>query len=128
SGQYHSLPALEKAGVGDISRLPITLRIVLESALRNFDGRKITEAHIRELVNWKPTADRTSEVPFVVARVLLQDMPGVPLVVAFAAMREAAQDMGKDPGIIETLCPGPLIIHHSVQVVSPGTPDALEKN
>ncbi|MCC7080051.1 MAG: aconitate hydratase AcnA [Burkholderiales bacterium] len=128
SGQYHSLPALEKAGVGKVSRLPISLRIVLESALRNLDGRKITEAHIRELANWSPRGARTSEVPFVVARVLLQDMTGVPLVVDFAAMREAAKKMGKDPEIIEPLCPGHLIIDHSVQVDNYASPDALKKN
>jgi aconitate hydratase len=128
SGQYHSLPALEKAGVGKISRLPISLRIVLESALRNLDGRKITEAHVRELANWTPRGDRTSEVPFVVARVLLQDMTGVPLVVDFAAMREAARKMGKNPEIIEPLCPGHLIIDHSVQIDHYGSPEALKQN
>jgi aconitate hydratase len=128
SGQYHSLPALEKAGVGKVSRLPISLRIVLESALRNCDGRKITEAHIRELANWAPRGDRTSEVPFVVARVLLQDMTGVPLVVDFAAMREAAKKMGKNPEIIEPLCPGHLIIDHSVQIDHYGSPEALKQN
>ena len=128
SGQYHSLPALEKAGVGKISRLPISLRIVLESALRNLDGRKITEAHVRELANWAPRGDRTSEVPFVVARVLLQDMTGVPLVVDFAAMREAAKKMGANPEIIEPLCPGHLIIDHSVQIDHYGSPEALKQN
>ncbi|HEX6006057.1 MAG TPA: aconitate hydratase, partial [Burkholderiales bacterium] len=83
-GQYHSLPALEKAGLGKISRLPISLRVVLESALRNCDGKKITESHLKTLAGWKPNAPRTEEVPLVVARVLLQDMTGVPLVVDFA--------------------------------------------
>jgi aconitate hydratase len=110
SGKYYSLPALERAGVAKVSRLPISLRIVLESALRCYDGKKVTEAHVRELASWKPTAARTAEVPFVVARVLLQDMTGVPLVVDFAAMREAAKKMGKNPEIIEPLCPGHLII------------------
>src|SRR5690606_6332408 len=106
SGRYHSLPALEKAGFGKLSRLPVSLRIVLESALRNCDGRKITEDHLRTLAGWKPKAQRVKEVPFVVARVLLQDMTGVPLVVDFAAMREAARVMGKDPEIIEPIVPG----------------------
>ena len=97
SGKYYSLPALEKAGVGKISRLPISLRVVLESALRNYDGKKITEAHLKSLASWKPTASRTQEVPIVVARVLLQDMTGVPLVVDFAAMREAAKAQGRIP-------------------------------
>jgi len=128
TGQYYSLPALEKAGLGKISRLPVSLRVVLESALRNFDGKKITEAHLKSLAGWKPIAKRSSEVPIVVARVLLQDMTGVPLVVDFAAMREAAKAMGKDPAVIEPLCPGHLIMDHSVQIDHYGTPDSLKKN
>ncbi|HXF67866.1 MAG TPA: aconitate hydratase AcnA [Burkholderiales bacterium] len=128
SAKYYSLPALEKAGLGAISRLPVSLRIVLESALRNYDGKKITEAHLRSLAGWKPRAQRTEEVPFVVARVLLQDMTGVPLVVDFAAMREAARRMGKDPEIIEPIVPGHLIVDHSVQIDHYGSPDALKKN
>ena len=87
TGRYYSLPALEKAGLGKISRLPRSLRVVLESALRNYDGLKITDTHLKNLAGWKPNATRTEEVPFVVARVLLQDMTGVPLVVDVAAMR-----------------------------------------
>ncbi|MFN7087967.1 MAG: aconitate hydratase AcnA, partial [Burkholderiales bacterium] len=128
TGKYYSLPALEKAGLGAISRLPFSLRVVLESALRNFDGRKITEQHLRGLAAWQPKAKRTEEVPLVVARVLLQDMTGVPLVVDFAAMREAAKAQGKNPEIIEPLCPAHLIIDHSVQIDTYGTPDALRKN
>jgi aconitate hydratase len=128
TGKYYSLPALEKAGLGKISRLPISLRVVLESALRNCDGKKITEEHLRALAGWKPNAERTKEVPIVVARVLLQDMTGVPLVVDFAAMREAAHRMGKNPEIIEPIVPGHLIIDHSVQIDYYGTPDALRKN
>ncbi len=128
TGQYYSLPALEKAGVAKVSRLPISLRVVLESALRNFDGKKITEAHLKHLANWQPKATRSEEVPIVVARVLLQDMTGVPLVVDFAAMREAAKAQGKNPEIIEPLCPAHLIIDHSVQIDHYGSPDALKKN
>jgi aconitate hydratase len=128
SGKYYSLPALEKAGVGKLSRLPISLRIVLESVLRNYDNKKITEAHIRDLANWNPKGARTAEVPFVVARVLMQDMTGVPLVVDFAAMRETAKKMGKNPEIIEPLCPGHLIVDHSVQIDNYGSADALTKN
>ena len=128
SGKYYSLPALEKAGLGRISRLPVSLRIVLESAVRNYDGKKITEEHLRTLAGWKPQADRTREVPIVVARVLLQDMTGVPLVVDFAAMREAARAQGKDPEIIEPIVPGHLIMDHSVQIDHYGSPDALKKN
>src|SRR5438309_8750723 len=89
TGQFYSLPQLEKEGVGVISRLPVCLRIVLESVLRNFDGTKITEDDVRAIASWKPNAERTEEVPFVVARVLLQDFTGVPLLVDFAAMRSA---------------------------------------
>ena len=128
TGKYYSLPALEKAGLGKISRLPVSFRVVLESALRNCDGKKITEAHLRSMAAWQPKAKRSQEVPLVVARVLLQDMTGVPLVVDFAAMREAAKAMGKDPEIIEPLCPGHLIMDHSVQIDNYGTPDALRKN
>ena len=95
SGRYYSLPALEKAGLGKVSRLPVSVRVVLESALRNYDGKKVTETHLKNLAGWKPKGKRSEEVPFVVARVLLQDMTGVPLVVDFAAMREAAKAQGK---------------------------------
>ncbi len=128
TGKYYSLPALEKAGVAKVSRLPVSLRVVLESALRNFDGKKITEAHLKNLANWKPKGARSEEVPIVVARVLLQDMTGVPLVVDFAAMREAAKAQGKDPAIIEPLCPAHLIMDHSVQIDNYGSADALKKN
>jgi len=128
TGRYYALNALEKAGFGKVSRLPVSLRVVLESALRNFDGKKITEAHLKSLAGWKPQAERSEEVPIVVARVLLQDMTGVPLVVDFAAMREAARKMGKNPEIIEPLCPAHLIIDHSVQIDHYGSPDALTKN
>jgi aconitate hydratase len=127
-GKYYSLPALEKAGLGKVSRLPVSLRVVLESALRNFDGKKITEEHLKTLAGWKPRAERTEEVPLVVARVLLQDMTGVPLVVDFAAMREAAKAQGKNPEIIEPIVPGHLIMDHSVQIDHYGSPDALKKN
>ncbi|MGB9179395.1 MAG: hypothetical protein WCB68_09125, partial [Pyrinomonadaceae bacterium] len=84
-GQFYSLPQLEAEGVGPISKLPVSIRIVLESVLRNFDGTKITEEDVRELANWKANAERTEEIPFVVARVLLQDFTGVPLLVDLAA-------------------------------------------
>jgi len=128
TGKFYSLPALERAGVGKISRLPVSLRIVLESALRNYDGKKITEAHIRDFAAWQPKAQRSAEVPFVVARILLQDMTGVPLVVDLAAMREAAKAQGKSPDIVEPLVPAHLVMDHSVQIDHYGTPDALRKN
>ncbi|MDD3884883.1 MAG: aconitate hydratase AcnA [Gallionella sp.] len=128
SGTYYSLPALQAAGIGDISRLPVSIRIVLESVLRNCDGKKVTEQHVRELANWKPNAPRTEEIPFVVARIVLQDFTGVPLLADLAAMRDAAAKAGKDPKIIEPLVPVDLVVDHSVQIDSYNNPDALKTN
>ena len=128
SGKYFSLPALEKMAPGKISRLPVSIRIVLESVLRNCDGKKVTEEHVRQLANWDPSAPRTDEIPFVVARVVLQDFTGVPLLCDLAAMRGAAQRMGKDPKVIEPLVPVDLVVDHSVQVDHYGTKDALDLN
>jgi len=127
-GTLYSLPALEKAGVGNISRLPVSIRIVLESVLRNCDGKKVTEQHVRELANWQPNAERTQEIPFVVARIVLQDFTGVPLLADLAAMRDAAAKQGKDPKIIEPLVPVNLVVDHSVQIDSYNNPDALKIN
>src|SRR4030095_6257375 len=109
-GQFYALPQLEKEGIGPISRLPVSIRIVLESVLRNFDGEKITEEDVRSVANWKPNGERTEEVPFVVARVLLQDFTGVPLLVDLAAMRSAVVRLNKNPGVIEPLVPVDLVI------------------
>ncbi len=128
SGVLYSLKALEAAGLGNISRLPVCIRIVLESVLRNYDGKKVTEAHIRQLAGWQPNAPRTEEIPFVVARIVLQDFTGVPLLVDLAAMRDAAALMGKDPKIIEPLVPVNLVVDHSVQVDHYNSPDALKLN
>jgi len=128
SGQLYSLPALEKAGLGKISRLPVSIRIVLESVLRNCDGRKITEEHVRQLAGWSANAPRTDEIPFVVARVVLQDFTGVPLLCDLAAMRGVAQRMGKNPKVIEPLVPVDLVVDHSVQVDHYGTRNALDLN
>lgn len=129
TGEYYSLPQLTKEGLGDISRLPVSIRIVLESVLRNYDGgRKVSEANIRELAAWGATDERTSEIPFVVARVILQDFTGVPLLVDLAAMRSAVQRMGKDPGVIEPLVPVDLVIDHSVQVDYAGSEAAYQRN
>jgi aconitate hydratase A / 2-methylisocitrate dehydratase len=127
-GQFYSLPQLEKEGVAKISRLPVSIRIVLESVLRNCEGKKITEDDVRALANWQPNAERTEEIPFVVARVLLQDFTGVPLLVDLAAMRSAVAQLGKNTGIIEPLVPVDLVIDHSVQVDFSSTKDAFEKN
>lgn len=126
--KYYSLPALEKAGVGPISKLPVSIRIVLESVLRNCDGEKISEDDIRLLANWQPEAERMAEIPFVVARIVLQDFTGVPLLVDLAAMRAAAARLGKDPKIIEPLVPVDLVVDHSVQVDYSRLPDALQRN
>src|SRR5215831_12421149 len=128
TGQFYSLPQLEKAGVGPISKLPVSIRIVLESVLRNCDGKRISEDDIRTLANWGPTADRTEEIPFVVARILLQDFTGVPLLVDLAAMRSAVARLNKDPKIIEPLVPVDLVVDHSVQVDFSATSDALRLN
>jgi len=126
--RFYSLPALEKAGIGPVSRLPVSIRIVLEAVLRNVDGKKITDEHVRQLANWAPKGARTEEIPFVVARVVLQDFTGVPLLADLAAMRNVAEAMGHQPKSIEPLVPVDLVVDHSVQVDFYGTPDALRKN
>src|SRR5688572_7007552 len=128
NGEFYSLPQLEKAGVGEISRLPVSIRIVLESVLRNYDGKKIKEDDVRALASWKPNGLRTEEIPFVVARIVLQDFTGVPLLVDLAAMRSAVKRMGKDPAVIEPLVTVDLVVDHSVQVDFSGMMDAFRKN
>src|SRR5712691_880483 len=128
SGEFYSLPKLEAAGLGAISRLPVTIRIVLESVLRNVDGKKISEVDVHTLAKWQAKAERTEEIPFMVARVLLQDFTGVPLLVDLAAMRSAAARMKKDAKIIEPLVPVDLVVDHSVQVDFSNRPDALQMN
>ena len=128
SGQFYSLPQLERAGLGAIARLPVSIRLVLESVLRNCDGKRVTEQNVRALANWRPTAPRTEEIPFVVARIVLQDFTGVPLLVDLAAMRSAVARLGKNPKIIEPLVPVDLVVDHSVQVDFFGSPEALRRN
>ena len=128
NGQFYSLPALEKAGVGKISRLPVSIRIVLEAVLRNCDGKKVTESHVHQLAGWGPTAARVDEIPFVVARVVLQDFTGVPLLADLAAMRNIAHDMGKNPKVIEPLVPVDLVVDHSVMIDHFGKKEALDLN
>ena len=127
-GKFYSLPALEAAGVGPISRLPVSVRIVLESVLRNYDDKKVSQANVKELANWKPNETRTAEIPFVVARIVLQDFTGVPLLVDLAAMRSAVAKLGKNPKIIEPLVPVDLVVDHSVQVDAAGAADSFAKN
>jgi aconitate hydratase len=125
--KFYSLPALEKAGF-PVSRLPVSIRLVLEAVLRNCDGKRVLESNVRELASWKPNEARTAEIPFVVARIVLQDFTGVPLLVDLAAMRSAVAKMGKNPKIIEPLVPVDLVVDHSVQVDFAGNADALRKN
>ncbi len=127
-GLLHSLPALEESGVGPISRLPISIRIVLESVLRNCDRKKVAEKDVRSLANWNAKKPANEEIPFVVARIVLQDFTGVPLLVDLAAMRSAVARMGRDAKIIEPLVPVDLVVDHSVQVDFFGSADALRLN
>jgi aconitate hydratase len=127
-GKLYSLPALEKALGVKVSRLPVSLRIVLEAVLRHCDGKKVTEAHVRELAGWKPRAPRTEEIPFVLARILLQDFTGIPSLVDLAAMRSVARKMSKDPKVIEPLVPVDLVVDHSIQIDHYGTKNALDLN
>ncbi|RZL38024.1 MAG: aconitate hydratase AcnA [Rubrivivax sp.] len=127
TGQLFSLPELAKA-FPNVTRMPVSLRIVLESVLRNCDGKKVTSEHVDQLANWKPVAPRTDEIPFVVARVVLQDFTGVPLLADLAAMRNVAAAMGKDPKAIEPLVPVDLVVDHSVMIDYYGTKKALDLN
>ena len=128
TGKYYSLPQLGRALGRDLSRLPVSIRVVLESVLRNCDGKKVTEEHVRQLANWKPGAARTDEIPFVLARIVLQDFTGVPLLADLAAMRNVAQKMGKDPKRVEPLVPVDLVVDHSVQIDSYGKKTSLDEN
>src|SRR5476649_2590757 len=127
SHQFYSLPALEAAGF-NVSRLPVSIRLVLESLLRNCDGKRVSEPAIKALASWAAKAERTEEIPFVVARIVLQDFTGVPLLVDLAAMRSAVTRLGKNPKIIEPLVPVDLVVDHSVQVDFAGNAEALAKN
>jgi aconitate hydratase len=127
-GLLHSLPALEEQGVGKISRLPVSIRIVLESVLRNCDGKKVRRKDVETLANWNAKKPANEEIPFVVARIVLQDFTGVPLVVDLAAMRSAVKKLGGDPKIIEPLVSVDLVVDHSVQVDFFGSAQALRLN
>jgi len=127
TGKFHSLPALAKQ-FPKVSRLPVSMRIVLESVLRNCDGKKVSAEHVRQLANWFPNADRTEEIPFVVSRVVLQDFTGVPLLADLAAMRAVAVRLGKDPKRIEPLVPVDLVVDHSIMVDYYGKKNSLDLN
>jgi len=127
AGRFHSLPELAKK-YPNVNKLPVSIRIVLESVLRNCDGQKVTPEHVEALANWAPNAERVDEIPFVVTRVVLQDFTGVPLLADLAAMRSVAQKLGKSPKTIEPLVPVDLVVDHSVMVDHYGTPKALDLN
>ncbi|MGV8803459.1 MAG: aconitate hydratase [Polaromonas sp.] len=126
-GKFYSLPALAQQ-FPQVARLPVSIRIVLESVLRNCDGKKVTAEHVEQLANWQPKAERSAEIPFVVSRVVLQDFTGVPLLADLAAMRSVATRLGKDPKAIEPLVPVDLVVDHSIMVDYFGTKDAIDLN
>ena len=125
---YFSLEALEKAGLGAVSQLPFSLKVLLESVLRHCDGRLIREQDVAALAAWQPRGGNTAEIPFMPARVLLQDFTGVPALVDLAAMRSACARFGKDPARVEPLIPAELVVDHSIQVDYYASPEALQKN
>lgn len=125
---FYSLPQLAENGYKQINQLPYSLRVILESILRNLDDKNVTEEHAKKLINWEPNAVRTDEVPFTVSRVILQDYTGVPLLADLAMMRDTAKSLGKNPAIVEPLVPVHLVIDHSVQTNYTGRPDALKLN
>src|SRR5512134_2984631 len=127
SHRFYSLPALEQSGF-KVSRLPVSIRLVLESLLRNCDGKRVADGAIRDLASWGAKSPRTEEIPFVVARIVLQDFTGVPLLVDLAAMRSAVAKLGKNPKIIEPLVPVDLVVDHSVQVDFAGSAGAYQRN
>src|SRR5512139_1473378 len=127
SGQFYSLPALAEK-FPNVKRLPVSIRIVLESVLRNVDGKKVSEEHVRQLASWGANAARTDEIPFVLARIVLQDFTGVPLLADLAAMRGVAGRMGANPKVIEPLVPVDLVVDHSVQIDHYGSKEALDLN
>ncbi len=127
SAQFYSLPELAKT-FPNVKRLPVSIRIVLESVLRNVDGKKVSEEHVKQLASWGATSSRTDEIPFVVARIVLQDFTGVPLLADLAAMRGVAHRLGKNPKLIEPLVPVDLVVDHSVMIDHYGGKDSLDLN
>ncbi|BFH60248.1 aconitate hydratase AcnA [Paenibacillus azoreducens] len=126
--RYHSLQALEEQGLGNVSKLPFSIRVLLEAAVRQFDGRAITEEHVNQLAKWNEGLGQNKEIPFIPARIVLQDFTGVPVVVDLAAMRDTVKKAGGDPKKINPLVPVDLVIDHSVMVDAFGTPEALNYN
>ena len=125
---YYNLAALENAGVGKVSKLPYSIKVLLESVLRQVDGRVITKEHVENLAKWGTAEQKDVDVPFKPSRVILQDFTGVPAVVDLASMRQAMADIGGNPDEINPLIPVDLVIDHSVQVDKAGTADSLAVN
>ncbi len=125
---YYNLQRLEEQGVGKVSRLPFSIRVLLESVLRNHDGFAFTADHVKSLAGWEPNAKKREEIPYKPARVVLQDFTGVPAVADLAAMRDAVKRLGADPDKINPQIPCDLVIDHSVQVDFFRIPDALLRN
>ena len=127
-GRYYSLAALEQAGLGKISRLPRSIRVVLEALVRQCDGKLVTEEHVRNLAAWQPDGKRTTEIPFIVVRIVLQDLIGFGTLNDLSAMRAAAGRLGVAPGSIEPLVPVDVVVDHSVEIDVHNAPDAVQRN
>jgi aconitate hydratase len=125
---FSFITALSERGLDRIPRLPVSLRIVLESLLRNCDGHRVTDKQVLDLAGWQPHARRTAEIPFVVGRIVLQDVAGIPLLGDLAAMRAAANRLGLNPTAIQPGVPVDMVIDHSLTVDYHGTTDATERN
>jgi len=125
---FYSLEVLEKQGIGQVGRLPFSIKVMLEQALRQCDGFAITEDDVVRLAQWTPTSVQPAELPFKPARVILQDYSGIPCLVDLAAMRSAVARLGGDPRRINPVVPVDMVIDHSVQVDYYGSPDALRLN
>jgi aconitate hydratase len=128
SYQYYSLNTLAEQGFNGVSRLPFSIKVLLEAAVRQFDGRAITKEHVQQIANWASERDANKEIPLIPARIVLQDFTGVPVVVDLAAMRDTMKRVGGDPKRINPLVPVDLVIDHSVMVDAFGSSDALEYN
>ncbi len=128
TGKYHSLAALEAAGLGKISRLPRSIRVVLEALVRHCDGKRVSEEHVKALAAWQPNGKRTAEIPFIVVRIVLQDLIGFGTLNDLSAMRAAAERLGMPPGNIEPLVSVDVVVDHSVEIDVYNRPDAVQRN
>ncbi|MDQ0063167.1 aconitate hydratase AcnA [Paenibacillus harenae] len=124
---YYRIDGLQEQGLGDVSKLPFSIKVLLEAAVRQFDGRAITPEHVKQLATWADGRE-DKEIPFIPARIVLQDFTGVPVVVDLAAMRDTVKKAGGDPKKINPLVPVDLVIDHSIMVDAFGSPEALEYN